>query len=117
MVLAIAGAATLCGARGYKHIAEWAGNLSPSARARFRCRRVRGQYLVPSFGVIRDVLMRVDPQHLERALQSGNARFAPQNTTLALHGKTMCNAIDGSSVRAHIISVIGNESGACYSQK
>ena len=43
VVLAIAAAATLCGARGYKHIAEWAESLSQSARAHFRCRRVRGE--------------------------------------------------------------------------
>ena len=117
MVLALAAAATLCGARGYKHIAEWAENLSPSARARFRCRRVRGEYLVPSFGVIRDVLMRVDPQALNQALQRWNAQFAPQDSSLALDGKTMCNAIDDNGARPHIMSVIGHETGVCYSQK
>lgn len=117
VVLSIAAAATLCGARGYKHMAEWAENLSQSARARFRCRRVRGEYLVPSFGVIRDVLMRTDPQHLEQALQRWNRQFAPQDSSLAIDGKTMCNAIDDSGARTHIMSVIGHETGACYSQK
>jgi len=117
VVLAIAAAATLCGAHGYKHMAEWAENLSQSARARFRCRRVRGEYLVPSFGVIRDVLMRTDPQHLEQALQRWNRQFAPQDSSLAIDGKTMCNAIDDSGARTHIMSVIGPETGACYSQK
>jgi hypothetical protein len=105
VVLAIAAAATLCGARGYKHIAEWAESLSQSARARFPCRRVRGEYLVPSFGVIRDVLMRVDPQHLESALRAWNAQFASKDRTLALDGKTMCNAIDENGARTHIMSV------------
>ncbi|MCG6868851.1 MAG: transposase family protein, partial [Gammaproteobacteria bacterium] len=35
-VLAIATAAVLCGARGYKAIADWAKALSPRARARAR---------------------------------------------------------------------------------
>lgn len=117
VVLAIAVAATLCGARGYKHIAEWAEQLSHSARARFLCRRVGGQYLVPSFGVIRDVLMRVDPQHLERALHNWSAQFAPQDRTLALDGKTMRNAIDDSGAHTHLMSVIGHETGACYAKK
>ena len=37
-VLAIAAGATLCGARGYRAMAEWAEDLSPRARERFRCR-------------------------------------------------------------------------------
>jgi hypothetical protein len=37
-VLAIATAAVLCGARGYKAISDWAQSLSQKARARFHCR-------------------------------------------------------------------------------
>ena len=117
VVLAIAAAATLCGARGYKHIGEWAESLSQSARARFRCRRVKGEYLVPSLSIIRDVLMRVDPEYLDRALQHWNGQFAPQDSSLAIDGKTMCNAIDEHGARPHIMSVIGHETGACYSEK
>ena len=39
-VLGIAAGATLCGMRGYKAMAEWAQDLSPRARERFRCRRL-----------------------------------------------------------------------------
>ena len=117
VVLAIAAAATLCGARGYKHIAEWAESLSQSARARFRCRRVKGQYLVPSLSILRDVLVRVDPEHLDQALQRWNGQFAPQDSSLAIDGKTMCNAIDAHGARPHIMSVIGHDTGACYTQK
>ena len=41
-VLAIATAATLCGMRGYKAMAEWADDLTQRARERFRCRRYDG---------------------------------------------------------------------------
>src|SRR5208337_139286 len=41
-ILAIAAGAILCGMRGYKAIAEWANNLTPKARQRFRCRRSGG---------------------------------------------------------------------------
>ena len=66
-VLAIATAAVLCGARGYKAIADWANALSPRARARFRCRyRYReGEYWMPSESILRDVLIRVDPLELD----------------------------------------------------
>ena len=68
-VLAIATAAVLCGARGYKAIAQWAKDLSQQARARFGCRYRNGRYEVPSRTRIRDLLIRVDPCCLDRALQ------------------------------------------------
>jgi hypothetical protein len=67
-VLAIAAAATLCGMRGYKAIGLWAQDLSQQARARFRCRYRNRRYAVPSRTVIREVLTRVDPDALSRAL-------------------------------------------------
>ena len=67
-VLAIAAGASLCGMRGYKAIAGWAKSLGPKARERFGCRRENGQRIVPSEFVIRNVLVRVDPLELDRAL-------------------------------------------------
>lgn len=117
VVLSIAAAAILCGARGYRHIAEWAEALSPEARRRFRCRLERGRCLVPSYQVIREVLMRVEPAHLEQALQRWSAQFASQDSSLALDGKTMRNATDEEGAPVHIMSAIGHESGHCYAQK
>ena len=117
VVLAMAAAATLCGARGYKHMAEWAKNLSPGARARFKCRRVRGEYVVPSESIIRDVLIRVDPEPLDRAFQNWNAQFAVQDTSLALDGKTMRNALDENGAQTHIMSVVGHDTATVYTQK
>jgi hypothetical protein len=116
-VLAIAAAAILCGMRGYKAIADWAQSLSPRARERFGCRREQGRYLVPSESIIRDVLIRVDPVLLDRALQRWNETYGQEDTHLAIDGKTMCNAIDANGDQAHIMSVVGHESRACYTQK
>ena len=52
-VLAIATAATLCGARTCQAMAEWAHDLSQRARERFRCRHRARHYDVPSQFVIR----------------------------------------------------------------
>lgn len=117
VVLAMAAAATLCGARGYKHMAEWVKSLSPGALARFKCRRVRGQYVVPSESIIRDVLIRVDPAHLDQAFQHWNAQFAVQDLSLALDGKTMRNAIDAAGAQTHIMSVVGHDTATVYAQK
>lgn len=92
-VLAIATAAVLCGARGYKAIADWAKALSPQALARFRCRYRDGHYQRPSASIIRDVLMRVDPVALDHALQQWSAHYGVLDESLAIDGKTLHNAI------------------------
>ena len=116
-VLAIAAAAILCGMRGYKAIADWANSLTPRARERFGCRREQGRYLVPSESIIRDVLIRVDPVQLDRALQRWNQAYGQADSSLAIDGKTMGNAIDAQGQQTHIMSVIGHQTKACYTQK
>jgi hypothetical protein len=116
-VLAIAAGAILCGMRGYKAIADWANNLGPKARERFRCRRQGGRYRVPSESIIRDCLLRVDPVHLDRALQRWNAIHGEADESLAIDGKTMCNAIDDQGHQTHIMGVVGHHTKTCYTQK
>lgn len=117
-VLALAAAAVLCGMRGYKAIADWAHSLGPKARQRFRCRRSQdGRYLVPSESILRDVLIRVDPAQLDSALQKWNAAYGQTDETLAIDGKTMCNALDVQGRRTHIMSVVGHHTKTCYTQK
>jgi hypothetical protein len=116
-VLAIAAGAVLCGMRGYRAISDWAQSLGPKARERFDCRREKGRYLVPSEYVIRDVLIRVNPVDLDRALQRWNKTYGDQDESLAIDGKTMCNAIDEQGHQTHVMSVIGHQSKACYTQK
>jgi predicted transposase YbfD/YdcC len=116
-VLAIAAGASLCGMRGYKAIAGWAKSLGPKARERFGCRREQGRRLVPSEYVIRDVLVRVDPVQLDRALQRWNALYGEDDESLAIDGKTMCNARDEEGHQTHIMSAVGHRSHLCYTQK
>lgn len=117
MVLSIAAAATLCGMKGYKAMAGWAQDLGDKARERLGCRRKDAHYVVPSQSVIRDVLIRVDPGVLDRALQQWNDTFAPKDKSIAVDGKTMCNAIDDKGHQTHIMSAVGHESAICYTQK
>jgi hypothetical protein len=116
-VLAIAAGATLCGMRGYLAISDWAKSLGQNARERFRCRYENRRYSVPSLSIIRDVLMRVDPVHLDGALQRWNQAYAQADESLAIDGKTMCNAIDDQGQQTHIMSAIGHQSKTCYTQK
>jgi len=116
-VLAIATGAILCGMRGYQAISDWANSLSQKARERFDCRREKGRYTVPSLSIIRDVLIRVDPVHLDRALQNWNQLYGKDDQSLAIDGKTMRNAIDDEGRQIHIMGVVGHQSKASYTQK
>jgi hypothetical protein len=116
-VLAIAAGATLCGMHGYLAISDWAKSLGQKARQRFGCRYQNRRYIVPSLSIIRDVLIRVDPVHLDRALQRWNQAYGKQDESLAIDGKTMCNAIDDQGYQTHIMSVVGHQSKTCYTQK
>jgi hypothetical protein len=117
-VLGIVAGAVLCGMRGYQAISDWAQSLGPKARERFNCRRENGCYVVPSNNVIRDVLIRVDPAELDRALQRWNQAHGSENDqALAIDGKTMRNAIDEQGHQAHIMSAIGHQTKSCHTQK
>ena len=116
-VLSLAAAAILCGMCGYRSISGWTKDLSQLARARFNCRLENKKYIIPSESIIRDVLIRVDPIELDQALQKWNEEYGSIDESLAIDGKTMCNAIDKNGRQAHIMSAVGHQSGQCYTQK
>ncbi len=116
-ILGIATGAVLCGRVGYKGIAQWAQSLGQDARARFRCSYKNERYIVPSEYVIRQILIRVAPEALDQALSQWTRLYAQQDESLAIDGKTMCNAIDGEGKQAHIMSAIGHQSLCCHAQK
>jgi hypothetical protein len=116
-VLGLAAGAILCGMRGYRAISDWAQSLGQKSRERFGCRRERGRYLVPSEYIIRNVLIRVEPAPLDRALRRWNEVYAGEDESLAIDGKTMCNALDEHGHPTHVMSVIGHQTKICYTQK
>ena len=116
-VLGIAAGAVLCGMRGYRAISDWAQSLGQKSRERFGCRREKGGYVVPSEYILRNVLIRVSPAHLDRALRRWNEVYAGEDESLAIDGKTMCNALDEEGHPTHVMSVIGHQSKICYTQK
>ena len=117
MVLGIAAGAVLCGMRGYQAISDWAQSLGQKSRERFGCRREEGRYVVPSEYVLRNVLIRVTPAHLDQSLQRWNEVYGAGDESLAIDGKTMCNALDEQGQRTHVMSVVGQQSKICYTQK
>lgn len=63
------------------------------------------------------MLIRVKPDQLDEALQRWNERYGTADESLAIDGKTMCNAIDDEGRQTHIMSAIGHKSKQCYTQK
>ena len=72
---------------------------------------------MPSESILRQVLIRVEPAHLDRALRRWNEAYAGEDESLALDGKTMCNALDEQGHQTHVMSVVGHQSKICYTQK
>jgi len=116
-VISIAVAATLCGMKGYKAMANWANSLGQSARRKFFCYKKDGKLVVPSEFVIRDLLVRVNPQELDAAFREWNKVYGIEDESMAIDGKTMCNAIDEDGHQTHIMSVVGHKSHNCRTQK
>jgi hypothetical protein len=63
------------------------------------------------------VVIRVDPVHLDHALQRWNRVYSPEDESLAIDGKTMKNAIDDQGYQTHIMSAVGHQTKTCYAQK
>ncbi len=113
-VLGLAAGAVLCGMRGYRAISDGAQSLGQKARERFGGRREKQRSVVPSESILRDVLIRVEPAHLDRALRRWNEVYAGQEESLAIDGKTLCNALDKQGQQTHGMSVVGHQSKICY---
>jgi len=116
-IMSLAVAATLCGRSGYKEIHEYACSLGQKALQHFRCRVENDKRVVPSLYVIRNLMVRVDPQLLDNALQQWNALYVIDDESLAIDGKTMRNATNEEGRQTHIMSAIGHNSKNCYTQK
>ena len=67
--------------------------------------------------MIRDCLVRIEPGALDRALNAWNQACGAQDDALAMDGKTMKNALDGTGRQTHIMRVAGHESKRSYAQK
>ena len=116
-ILAISAGAVLCGMEGYKAISSWADDLGQKARERFKCRKRKGYYSVPSRTTFRETLISIDPDKLDQALREWNAQFAEEDEGLAIDGKTMRSAIDDEGRQTHIMGVVGHQTGQCHTKK
>jgi hypothetical protein len=113
-ILALAVAATLCGAEGYGAIAEWGHTHgAPLARA-LGFTRDR----TPCAGALHYLFRRLDRQALERALgawaEAVLAAFPPPKgklEALAIDGKTLRGSKKQGALNVHLLSVLSHRLG------
>ena len=101
----------------YKAIGEWVDALGHKALERFRVRLRNGVRKPPCQSTIRTLLIRVAPEQLDRALQRWHQQHGGHDEALAIDGKTLRNAIDDEGKQAHVMSVVGHDTKATYTQK
>lgn len=119
-ILALAVAATLCGAEGYGAIAEWGKNHgAPVARALGFTRQK-----TPCAGTFHYLFRRLDRQTLERALstwaQAVLSTWPPPKGTLealAIDGKTLRGSKKQGALNVHLLSVLSHRLGITLYQQ
>ena len=119
-ILALAVAATLCGAHGYGAIAEWGRNHgAPVARA---LGFTRDQ--TPCAGTLHYLFSRLDRQALERTLSAwAEAALAasplPKGAleALAIDGKTLRGSRKQGALNVHLLSVLSHRLGITLYQQ
>ena len=116
--LALASAATLCGARGYKAIGEWVDALGHKALERFRVRLRNGVAQAP---VPVHHPYPPDPRR-PRTTRPRAAALAPATRRAgrgARHRRQdgCATPSDDEGKQAHVMSVVGHDTKATYTQK
>jgi DDE_Tnp_1-associated len=119
-ILALAVAATLCGAQGYGAIAEWGRHHgAPLARALGFTREQ-----TPCAGTLHYLFQRLDRQALERVLASWAeavlAALPPPKRSreaLAIDGKTLRGSQRQGALDVHLVSVLSHRLGLTLYQQ
>ncbi len=116
-VLGLALAAVIAGARSYRQIAEWVGDLDEHVRRRFG-----GGRGAPSAATIRRVVLGVDPDLLDAVLTAWVATRTPDRDD---REGLVCLAVDGKSARGarradgravHLVAAVDHTTGVVHGQ-
>ena len=120
-LLSIVICATLCGARSYLAIAEWASRCSQSMLRRFRARYDEDtkRFIPPSEPTIRRVLQNIDGQAIDNALTGwlDSVTLRDANSLIAVDGKTLKGAKDSSGKQVQLLSAFLCNPGVVISQR
>ena len=111
--MAIAACATLCGAKSFEAIAQWASAISRDLLKRLGCRRKQP----PSEPTIRRVLSQIGVETLECVVGEWfEKRVDLKDQGLAIDGKTVRGSRHGDEKPAHLVSAVTEREGAVIAQ-
>lgn len=120
-ILSITICATLCGARSFLAVAEWAARCSQSMLRRFRARYDQDTktFIPPSEPTIRRVLQNIDGQSVDNALTGWLASVTQRdnNSLIAVDGKTLKGAKDSSGKQVQLLTAFLCNPGVVISQR
>ncbi len=111
--------ATLCGARGYEAISDWAQHLSQVMRKRLGCTKRGGRYLVPSRSTLYRFITAVDPCEVDTLLGRWLDTFGGEGEEqgIAIDGKTLRGTSKVQSEQTHVLSAVTHQEGRHLTQK
>jgi hypothetical protein len=107
----------LCGARGYESLVEWLHDLPVDVWHWMGYTR-----RPPQKDCFRDLLMRLDPDALERALRGWITQelgLSDSDETLqgvSLDGKTLCGTLRAFAKAIHLLAAVDHQTGCVLSQ-
>lgn len=114
VVMGIAICAVLCGARGFRGIADWAAGLRVQDLERFGTRREQP----PSEPTIRRMMQAVDAQEVDTKLGAWIlADKSLRDKALALDGKTLRGTRNGEQAGLHLLSAVLHKEGIILAQQ
>jgi len=117
VLLALAVAAVVAGARSYRVITEWAGDLHEPLLVRFGAGRG-----APSMATIRRAVLGVDADLLDAvwtawvAARASRAPAPAQLVALAVDGKTVRGARRGDGRAPHLVAAVDHSTGVVHGQ-
>ena len=116
-MLAAVVCATLCGARGFKPIAQWLRVQSPATWHWFGFKRKP-----PCANCFADLLKLIDPDELERAIREWTDRLEGMGVdddalrAVSIDGKTLCGTLQAHQRAIHLLAAFDHQSGYVLSQ-
>jgi len=116
-LVAICVCATLCGAKGFASISDWASNLSQAMKRRLKIKYKNGNYIVPSKATIRRFLIAINPDELNNILSMWIQKLKDFDSPIAIDGKTMRGTSKKKREQTHVLGAVDHDSGIQLSQK
>ena len=118
-VLTLCAAATLCGCRGTRAIADFGRHLNQKQLRMLRCYRNKrtGRYQAPSEPTIRWILTQIPASEFNRVVTEWMSRRDERCRRLAVDGKTVKGARQADGRALHLVAAVTHETGRLVAQR